>query len=170
MHELHPCGILLAEFKNAFLFGNRQLLFVECRNPSADSTPLISSAPDSHTTKPEDGLVAKEVSQAELKVEAQRCIKELKIFMSILYSTLEAFYGIDSLLKQSRLSREQLENYCTSLVLDDVVYIYMYNLITLAQLDQVQKLESILKTQRVDLASLPVKEVFHLTGQQRRMV
>jgi hypothetical protein len=90
--------------------------------------------------------------------------------MSILYSTLAAFYGIEDLLKGSRLSREQLENYCTSLVLDDVVYIFMYNLITLAQLDQVQKLESILKTQRVDLASLPVKEVFHLTSEQRRMV
>jgi hypothetical protein len=55
--------------------------------------------------------------------------------MSILYSTLAAFYGIEDLLKGSRLSREQLENYCTSLVLDDVVYIFMYNLITLAQLD-----------------------------------
>lgn len=46
MHELHPCGMLLAEFKNAFLFGNRHLLFIECRNPSQESTPLLSSVPE----------------------------------------------------------------------------------------------------------------------------
>jgi hypothetical protein len=66
------------------------------------------------------------------------------MFMSILHQTLSSFYGIEDLLK-TRLSREQLENYCTSLVLDDIVYIFMYNLITLAQLDQVQKLDLILK-------------------------
>jgi hypothetical protein len=64
--------------------------------------------------------------------------------MSILHQTLSSFYGIEDLLK-TRLSREQLENYCTLLVLDDIVYIFMYNLITLAQLDQVQKLDLILK-------------------------
>jgi hypothetical protein len=58
------------------------------------------------------------------------------MFMSILHQTLSSFYEIEELLK-NRLSREQLENYCTSIVLDDVVYIFMYNLITLAQLDQV---------------------------------
>ena len=66
------------------------------------------------------------------------------MFMSILHQTLSSFYGIEDLLK-TRLSREQLENYCTLLVLDDIVYIFMYNLITLAQLDQVQKLDLILK-------------------------
>jgi len=38
-----------------------------------------------------------------------------------------------------------MENYCTSLVLNDIVYIFIYNLITLSELDQVQKLEQVLK-------------------------
>jgi len=48
------------------------------------------------------------------------------------------------MLKQ-RLGRELMENYCTSLVLNDIVYIFIYNLITLSELDQVQKLEQVLK-------------------------
>ena len=66
------------------------------------------------------------------------------MFMSIFYRTLVVFYELEPLLK-TRLCREQLENYCTATVLDDVIYIFMYNLITLSQLDQVQKLESVLK-------------------------
>ena len=56
------------------------------------------------------------------------------MFISLFYHTIVAFYELDPLLK-TRLCREQLENYCTAAVLDDVVYIYMYNLITLSQLD-----------------------------------
>jgi hypothetical protein len=55
--------MLLSEFKNAFLFGNRHLLFVECRNPT-ETTPLLNSATESTPKKPEDGLIAKEVQQA----------------------------------------------------------------------------------------------------------
>jgi hypothetical protein len=32
--DLHPVGMLLEEFKKAFLFKNRHLLFIECKNPS----------------------------------------------------------------------------------------------------------------------------------------
>lgn len=69
-----------------------------------------------------------------LKMEASRCINELKMLISILAKVLETFYSLEELLKK-RLCREQLENYCTAVVLDDVVYIFMYNLITLSQLD-----------------------------------
>lgn len=69
-----------------------------------------------------------------LKLEASRCITELKMFISIMSKTIESFYGLEELLK-IRLCKEQLENYCTAIVLDDVVYIFMYNLITLSQLE-----------------------------------
>jgi len=52
--------MLLQEFKNAFLFKNRHLLFVECKNPSIVSPPTKSEL----ITHPEEGLVAKEVPQA----------------------------------------------------------------------------------------------------------
>jgi len=61
-----------------------------------------------------------------------------------MYQTFSAFYGLEEMLKQ-RLGRELMENYCTSLVLNDIVYIFIYNLITLSELDQVQKLEQVLK-------------------------
>jgi hypothetical protein len=51
--------MLLAEFKNAFLYGNRHLLFVEVRHPT-EVTPLPQT-PDTNSSKPEEGLVAKEV-------------------------------------------------------------------------------------------------------------
>jgi len=54
----HPCSMLLQEFKNAFLFKNRHLLFIECKNP-ADTDKVSSSA--EFLNKPEDGLVGKEV-------------------------------------------------------------------------------------------------------------
>jgi len=53
------------------------------------------------------------------------------MFISIFNNTLATFYNLETMLK-TRLCREQLENYCTALVLDDVVYIFMYNLITLS--------------------------------------
>lgn len=56
------------------------------------------------------------------------------MFISIISKTIETFYSLEELLK-IRLCKEQLENYCTAIVLDDVVYIFMYNLITLSQLD-----------------------------------
>lgn len=88
MQELHPCGLLLQEFKNAFLMKNRHLLFIECRNP-IDGSP----APESELlTRPEDGLIGREVSQDKLKEEAARCINELKMFISIFYHTIVAFY------------------------------------------------------------------------------
>ena len=36
---------------------------------------------------------------------------------------------------KTRLGRELMENYCTSVVLNDIVYIFIYNLITLSELD-----------------------------------
>jgi len=44
-------------------------------------------------------LVGKEVPQAQLKQEVSRCIKELKIFISIMYQTFSAFYGLEEMLK-----------------------------------------------------------------------
>jgi len=53
-----------------------------------------------------------------------------------------------------------MENFVTAIVLQDDIYIFLFNLMTLSQFDQVQKLDFILKNSSVSLADLAVKEVF----------
>ena len=128
-NDQHPIQIILSEFKLRFLFNNRHLLFVECKNPQNQSEfiqPLLINSGS--------GIIGKQLPIDELKKEVSRCLKEIKQLMAILYQALVGFYELGKKL-HNRICQEQLENFCTSLVLDDVVYIFMFNLITLSQLD-----------------------------------
>lgn len=67
-----------------------------------------------------------------LKSETVRLVREVKAFIEIYVEVLVVFYDLDSL-HTTPLRREQLENFATSLVLKDEVYIFMFNLIIIGQ-------------------------------------
>lgn len=79
--------------------------------------------------------------------------------MLTIQETLIEIYELQSFVR-SRVNNEQLENFVTSLVLSGPVYILIYNLISLSEFDQIQKLEIIIKNAQVSLATLQVNEVF----------
>jgi len=81
--------------------------------------------------------------------------------MLTIQETLIEIYELQSFVR-SRVNNEQLENFVTSLVLSGPVYILIYNLISLSEFDQIQKLEIIIKNAQVSLATLQVNEVFQL--------
>lgn len=67
--------------------------------------------------------------------------------------TLIEVYGLQQLVR-SRVNNEQLENFVASLVLTGPVYIMIYNLISLSEYEQLQKLEIIVQNASVNLANL----------------
>ena len=81
--------------------------------------------------------------------------------MLTIQETLIEIYELQSFVR-SRVNNEQLENFVTSLVLSGPVYILIYNLISLSEFDQIQKLEIKIKNAQVSLATLQVNEVFQL--------
>ena len=98
---------------------------------------------------------------AKFKSEAARCILEIKTFICILTETIKRFYRIEKRVK-SRCAKEQLENFITSQILAGPVYLLVFNLISMANFEEMQKLEVIIENAQVNLANLQVKEVFQL--------
>ena len=75
--------------------------------------------------------------------------------------TIKKFYRIEKRV-QSRVAQEQLENFVTSQILAGPVYILVFNLISIANFEEMQKLEVIFQNADINLAGLQVKEVFQL--------
>lgn len=55
-----------------------------------------------------------------------------------------------------------MENFVTSLILTGPVYLLVFNLISLSNYEQMQKLEIIVQNAFVNLGNLQVREVFQL--------
>ena len=79
----------------------------------------------------------------EIKKERERCVVEVKTFIFTVQETLVEVYNLQNLVR-SRVNNEQLQNFVTSLILSGPVYLLMYNLISLSEYDQVQKLSIII--------------------------
>lgn len=79
----------------------------------------------------------------DYKHHAQRILNELAIFTSILNETLIQLYGLQSAILKCVLKREQLENFIKAYVLSGASYVLIYNVLTLSQSDQIEKLEKV---------------------------
>ena len=90
---------------------------------------------------------------SKFKTEADRCILELKTFICILTETIKRFYNIEKRVT-SRVAKEQLENFVTSQILAGPVYLLLFNLISMANFEEMQKLEVIVQNSNVNLANL----------------
>ena len=73
---------------------------------------------------------------AELGKETARCIKEIQTFTAILQEVFISFFDLRSA-TNVKLKREQLENFVTSLVVRDQVYVFIFNLIQLSQYEAI---------------------------------
>ena len=89
--------------------------------------------------------------------------------MQVIQETLIEVYGLQEQVR-SRTNNEQLENFVTALILSGPLYIFIYNLISLSEFDQLQKLDIIVQNAQVNLANLQVKEVFQLSKDYKQTI
>ena len=75
-----------------------------------------------------------EFDHERFKTECNRCVLEVKVFISIIKETIVRFYRIEDRV-QSRIAKEMVENFVTSQILAGPVYLMIFNLISLSNFE-----------------------------------
>ena len=78
-----------------------------------------------------------------MKKESARCTIEIKTFSFVMQEVITEVFCLQEQVS-SRVNKEQLESFVTATVLDGPVYIFLYNLKALSEIDQLQKLTLII--------------------------
>lgn len=167
--------MLISAFIPAFLQVNRYLLYIDPMQSDGitETEPdLLQSQTDNAETnftgiEIEDIVGKSKINCSLYRREAQRCIKELKVFIKIICEVIIDFYDLKEVARPN-ICREQLDNFVTNQVLSDAIYIFLFNLITMSQLNEIKKLSFIFQHAHINLKSLLVKEVFQLSPENRQ--
>ena len=102
---------------------------------------MNSSSSDSRTAR----RITKDLTTFDVekfKSETARCILEVKVFISVIKETITRFYYMENR-QQTRVAKEQLENFITSQILAGPLYLLIFSLVSLSNFEQMQKLEII---------------------------
>ena len=100
---------------------------------------VVSMESDMERSPTDTGRAMSEVGMPldaeKFKVETARCILEVKVFIHVIKETVVRFYQMEDRV-QSRVAKEQLENFITSQILAGPLYILIFNLVSLNNFEQ----------------------------------
>ena len=74
---------------------------------------------------------------------------ELNTFITIIYETVAAYYELRSLV--SGMKRQEIEHLVKSLVLQGPAYVFIFNIMSLSQHQQIKKLEQVMLNRKLTL-------------------
>ena len=101
------------------------------------------------------------IDAADFAVEKARIVLELKTFIRVMTDALIDFYSLRKDLT-CKENREAFELFVLNHLLSGPVYIFMFNILSLARLEDIMMLKIVLDHVDASLPNLNVKEVFQL--------
>ena len=101
------------------------------------------------------------IDTADFAVEKARIVLELKTFIRVMTDALIDFYSLRKDLT-CKENREAFELFVLNHLLSGPVYIFMFNILSLARLEDIMMLRIVLDHVDASLPNLNVKEVFQL--------